>query len=352
MRIAIVDTYYPAFLKTPNLDPDSDYEQQLGFVLGRSFGTFDAYSRTLRAIGHEVIDVIANHRQLQEMWAREHNSQSQNLELVALEQIKDFRPDVVFMQDLSFFSLETLKGLADRYLLAGQCSCAMPDVAKLRQFHVLFTSFPHYVPRFESMGVRAIYLPLAFDPIVLERCGENLPKRSMDCVFVGGAGSNWRAGTSLLEGIAANIPGFMWFGYGAEQLPRNSALRKAYRGEAWGIHMYRILQEAKIVINRHAEYAEGYANNLRMYEATGCGAMLLTDNRTAHFAGDEIVTYATPADAVDKIRHYLRQDVERERIAERGQIRTMAEHTYKERMPVSAAELANAMKETTGHIPA
>ena len=33
----------------------------------------------------------------------------------------------------------------------------------------------------------------------------------------------------------------------------------------------------RIVVNRHIDVAEGYANNMRLYEATGMGALLITD---------------------------------------------------------------------------
>jgi hypothetical protein len=40
--------------------------------------------------------------------------------------------------------------------------------------------------------------------------------------------------------------------------------------------MYRVLECSKIVINHHGDVAP-WANNLRLFEATGTGALLLTD---------------------------------------------------------------------------
>jgi spore maturation protein CgeB len=42
--------------------------------------------------------------------------------------------------------------------------------------------------------------------------------------------------------------------------------------------MFKILARSKIVINRHGTIAGNYAVNMRMYEATGSGAMLVTEN--------------------------------------------------------------------------
>ena len=40
--------------------------------------------------------------------------------------------------------------------------------------------------------------------------------------------------------------------------------------------MYKVYGRSKIVINRHGEVAQGFANNMRMFEATGMGALLMT----------------------------------------------------------------------------
>ena len=56
-----------------------------------------------------------------------------------------------------------------------------------------------------------------------------------------------------------------------------SAIRQCYEaGQAWGRQMYQVLLRSKIVLNHHGDIAP-YANNLRLFEATGMGALLLTD---------------------------------------------------------------------------
>ena len=41
--------------------------------------------------------------------------------------------------------------------------------------------------------------------------------------------------------------------------------------------MFRILASSRIVLNRHITDARQYANNMRLYEATGVGSLLVTD---------------------------------------------------------------------------
>jgi spore maturation protein CgeB len=326
MKIQIVDTYYPDFLKSWDFNPAATYQSELKRLLEFSFGTGDFYSRNLRSLGWDTEDVIIN---------------------APLQKPNKFGiPDVIFLQDLS---IPTGRRHFDEYLLAGQCSCPMPPEKKLRKCNVIFTSFPHYVDRFERMGIRAVYNPLAFDPIVLDRINVELtqdmkrgpfaPDRIYDCVFIGGVGnpSHWKRGMETLETVAREIPTFKWWGYGYSTLPADSALRDKYQGEAWGLDMYRIMLQSKIVLNRHGEVAQGYMNNMRCFEATGCGALLLTEyapNLRQFFKEDEAISYGSPEEAITKIRWYLDKDHEDVRawVAANGQARTLRDHTYVQRM--------------------
>ena len=38
---------------------------------------------------------------------------------------------------------------------------------------------------------------------------------------------------------------------------------------------------AKITINRHIDVSENYANNMRLFEASGCGALLISRSASA-----------------------------------------------------------------------
>jgi len=347
MRLVCVDTYYPEAVKAMPVCSEG-YQVGLDKILARQFGTADFVTRNLRQLGWEAIDIIANIWELQQHWAMENNVSSRDLEDIALAQIAAFAPDVVFVQDLSFFSVSTLHRLRESYLLVAQHSCPWAGDERVREFHLIFTSFPHYVPRIEVLGVRAVYNPLAFEFEAIhklvskqwERRYTGYPdalKRIHDCVFIGGVGnpSHWTYGMQVLETVAREIPTFKWWGYGVETLPADSLLRQKYQGQAWGLDMYEILLQSKICINRHGEVAEGYTNCMRVYESTGCGAMLLTEeskNVWEMFQANEVQTYLTPAHAVHKIQHYLKHYDERVTIAANGQKRTLTDHTYAKRM--------------------
>ncbi len=349
-RIAIIDTYYPDFVKSLPDPTSGTYDTELKNVLNRCFGTFDSYSHYLHAEDWTCIDVIANHDRLQRRWAMENNfGENAGARAIALAQIEKFKPDVVFMQDLSFFDAASLAMLKEKYVLAGQCSCPMPKNENVSKFDVLFTSFPHYVERLKKMGVGTVqYLPLAFDGRLLS---EESPKKQFEISFVGGVGANlhWKAGTAMLERVAEEFrERFVWFGYGRENLKSDSPLIAQYAGPAWGRDLYSAYGRSKIVINRHGEVAEGYANNLRMYEATGMGAMLMTEvapNLRDLFPFNTLATYDHVGQLIDRLHLALHDDQWRSTIAKKGQAVTLANHGYTQRMKTVSDTLIHRLNE-------
>lgn len=369
MKIQILDTYYPRFLeavyrRAPGL-ASRPYGHQLQQLLNECFGTSDFYSRPLREMGVDAVDIIVNCAPLQLRWAEENGARTiagraprrgllrsmlsrirgeetipvvafrtPEAEAIAVEQVKAFRPDVLYCQDLSFFSPASLAEVKRHVrLLAGQNASPLPEVEYLRPFDTILTSFPHYVPRFHAMGIGSEYFKIGFEPRVLERVGR--VERHRPVTFVGGLSPHHASGTRLLEKLATRVP-LEIFGYGADTLAPGSELAPRHRGEAWALDMYRVLCESRITINRHIDVAEDNANNMRLFEATGCGALLVTDAKKnlgdLFEVGREVVAYRDENEAAELVAHYLAHDDERERIARAGQERTLREHTYVRRM--------------------
>jgi hypothetical protein len=189
------------------------------------------------------------------------------------------------------------------------------------------------VPRLQRKGVPSRYFRLGFESSVLERVGSQ-PRR-YPCTFVGGITAAHTRGTSFLEQLARDAD-IEFFGYGAETLRFDSPVLKRHHGEAWALDMYRVLAQSRITINRHIDVAENHANNMRLYEATGMGALLISDAKDnlgeLFEVGKEIVAYRSAAEAVELIRYYGEHPAERDAIARAGQLRTLSEHSYKRRM--------------------
>lgn len=360
MRLLIIDTYYKKFIDSLRLNnPDIsgyDYKTQLNFLLSQMFGTSDFYSKNLNKLGHKAVDIVANDEILQRQWALENGfeieksnffSKIQQLpfihkfigrpdwvQKIALEQIKKMKPNVIYMQDLSILNPDTLKK-ARKYtkLLVGQIACPLPNVNNLKQFDLILTSFPHYIDRFAKMGIKSEYFKIGFEKRVLNKIGKL--KKKYEVTFIGGISPSHKKGIRILNYVASRLRMDAW-GYGKQYLQKTSALYKYHHGEAWALDMYKLLGQSKITINRHIDVAENFANNMRLYEATGMGAMLITDKKDnlkdIFNVGEEVVEYTDKNDLVKKIKYYLNHENERSKIAMAGQKRTLRDHTYLTRM--------------------
>lgn len=345
MRVFIVDTCYPRFIEahyaaSPGLE-NASYEVQWRALMDTLFGTSDAYSHNLRALGHEAREFVVNCTPLQAAWARERGLDldvERAREDVLLAQVRDFEPDVVYVQHVHFLSDSALRELKriSGYLV-GQLATDPPNVARLRAFDLITTALPQFVEWFPAAGVRTELLRIAFDERALARVESAPPHEEHAVVFVGSLGRTQHRGANALLARAARRLEIDFWGYGARYWPPWSPVKRRYRGEAWGVDMYRVLYASRIALNRHAAIAGRFACNMRLFEATGMGTLLLTDRKDnlaeLFDVGSEVVDYETADELVERARHYLEHDEERRRIASAGQERTLREHTYRTRMP-------------------
>lgn len=383
MKFLILNTDYPEFLqwlyaKHPGLE-EHPYEEQMRVRMESLFGVADFYSTNLRKLGHEAHDIHANNESMQKAWAREHGLQlkepaamtrrgrhtlmkakrvAANTPLrhlrpflrpalhfldsqpdwfydILAAQIKHFRPDVFLNQDLvgvrPRFLRETKAYVG---LLMGQhAATPLSDGTDFGCYDLLISSFPPTIEHFRREGVCAEMNRMGFEPGLLSCL--KAEQGAFDVTFVGSFHNVHSSRVAFLEVLCARFPQIRIGGPGIDHLPPSSPIRQCYMGRAWGREMYQILLNSKITLNHHGDIPP-YANNMRLFEATGVGTLLITDwkvNLHEMFEpGGEIVAYRTPKECVELISYYLEHDEERQAIARAGQQRTLREHTYHHRM--------------------
>jgi spore maturation protein CgeB len=375
MRVLIVDTYYPAFMEElyasrPELE-DAPYAAQLETLMGAHFGTSDYYSRNLRALGHEAVDVVANCEPLQRRWALEHGvpirerrwrlrraaglrwparvRTTEWLWTVLAAQLRDFRPDVLHIHDMNGVPRRFLREMRPYVgLITGQIASAVAPASDFAEYDLVLSSFPHFVERFRREGLASEYFQLGFEPRVLDAL---TPGPAHDLVFIGGLSARHASRIEFLEALARRCP-LDWWGYGEDLLAADSPLRAAYRGPAWGIEMYRQLRSARVALNMHVDTAGDFANNMRLYEATGVGSLLLTDAKRnlgeIFVPGRDVVSYASLDECAELAAHYLSREDARAAIAAAGQARTFSSHTYLHRMEELARLLTPRLRSSVG----
>ena len=379
MRFLIVNTDYHRFLvdfyrRHPGLSSRS-YEEQMRARIDTLFGMGDFYSSNLRRLGHDVYDIFANNQPLQLTWASEHDvpiNRQKRLQFtlrkglipwlsrvedddwmfaVLESQIRYYRPDVVLNQALVEIPPDFWRRLKpDIPRLIGQISwvhvtdddpsnwqLTIPELWDWPVYDSVISSFPPTVEWFRAHGVAAKLNRLAFEPRILQHLDDN-PKK-YDVSFVGSCAVIHDSRVKWLEHLCRNVDVKVW-SPDIERTPKNSPIRDAYMGEAWGLQMYQVLKDSRITLNHHGNVPP-YANNMRLYEATGTGTLLVTDDKSnlgdMFEPGVDVVAYQTAEQCVSQIEYYLSHPAEADRIAVSGQARTLQSHSYKERMRELAA---------------
>lgn len=360
MKILFIQTNYPNFLKQfySKIDCSNlSYKQIKEIWAKQYFGASNFYLKGLKNLGWQGDEVIVNDEISQSRWAKENKvnvrikdpkylrlipERLKNLlglnngyKKIIFKQIDKMKPDVVYIHDVTYFSTEELKNIKSKArLIVGQIAYPKPlNPSIFKSYDLIISSLHNYIEDFKKMGVIAEYLPWCFEETILKDIKTS--KRTYNTTYIGGFSPHHSQGNKILEYVSKKVKIDFW-GYGENYLPINSNIKNSFHGEAWGKDMYQIFAKSKIVVNRHINISKQYANNMRMFEATGMGALLITDtkvNNNEFFdIGKEIVVYSTPEDLVKKIKYYLKNESLRKKIAKAGQRRTLREHTYKLKM--------------------
>ena len=379
MKFLIINADYPAFLKwfydqNPGL-MDSPYDEQIRARNATLFGVADFYSRSLIRQGHEAWDVHFNNDFIQHAWAREHGMNvtiskglsktkqfaartplrhlkpvlrrlvpRNNVYHLLAEQIRHYRPDILLNQVVDWIPDDFLLEMKPNVRrIIGQIAAPLPKEKTFRGYDLMLSSLPNFVDYFRKQGVRSELHRLAFETSILPHL-QDRPART-DVSFVGTISSFHAARTELMEAICSKVD-LAWWGNGDSSLPKDSIIGKHHRGNAWGREMYQILKDSRITLNNHIDIAEGYANNMRLFEATGVGTMLLTDKKKnlheMFEPGKEVAVYGSPEECIEVISHYLDHDSERAAVARAGQQRTLRDHNY----DVRTQELLELLRKT------
>lgn len=354
----------------------SDYRQRIDALLFESFGWSDAYAIEFRKLGCEADTLIVGAPELQRQWATEqglsavvrewklldqakwlaersgvglsaiNQRQKALLNEVFLAQVKHYRPDILLIQlqtPLAASTIRAAKGYS-RFVV-GQLASRFPAYLDLfGVYDLIVSAFPHYVRLFNETGLRSCYLPLAFEPVFIERCRQRygdvqdgVVGRSYQAVFVGSVSDMHAERLHWLSSLAETGLVDIWLSYdrGKESASLPKVLRERSQEAVYGLEMYDVYRRARIALNAHPEISGPYAAILRLYETTGSGCMLLTDEREnlgeLFVPGVEVAAYSSIDDCIAKLSYYIAHEEERAGIAQRGQQRTYSEHLFEHR---------------------
>ncbi|MDT5295719.1 MAG: spore maturation protein CgeB, partial [Acidobacteriota bacterium] len=389
--------YHPTYLRQfyaarprPASEP---YAVQLAALIEDCYGSSDFWTRALGGLGYETGDTIANAEPLQRSWARENSLGCEGddwLFEITAAQVRAFRPDVLIVADYSTFTADFLRRLRSESpslrLVLGWCGAPFGDPSVFREWDVVLSCIPELVAHFRAEGHRSFHLDHAFEPRVLEKLGDAGPP-VVNFSFIGSVLKQNRFHLErerILLRLVEQTDLAIWsdierpsprerrglrvrrFAYDAFNAARSlgipqtllaappvcgraarlelrpalpqfvdDRIARRARPPLFGLSMFRQLRSSRVTLNTHIDISPASASNMRLFEATGVGACLLTDwkpNLPTLFEPDaEVLTYRSPDECVEKVRYILEHEDVRRAVAAAGQRRTLRQHTFARR---------------------
>ncbi|MDB6138885.1 MAG: hypothetical protein JWO94_1957 [Verrucomicrobiaceae bacterium] len=346
MKFLQIHTFYPSYLSRfyanrPSLidGPPDAIEPEM---LADGFGAGHMWASFLRKAGHETKLIIANDIIAQGKWAAQNlgklslKKKSEWVRKIALEQVNRFDPEVLHLGDPVVFDMDFVRQLKKRpRWVIGWRAAPTPDTVNWSGMDLLLSHLDTCLRFGWKHGVRdARFLYPGFPRLVAAEAGQAEPKH--DVVFCG----NWTADHAKRNNLIIKVVkaskrkdkpfnlGLYLECHDPSMMPE--AVRNLNQGSRWGMEMYRTLRSGRIAINAEIDMGRGNAGNMRLFEATGLGTFLLTENNPnldRYFTpGKEVETFQKADDLIAKIDSYLADSSARERIAKAGQARCLTEH--------------------------
>ncbi len=246
-------------------------------------------------------------------------------------------PQIVLVLNINLLTHQMQKLIVQAGInIVGQHASPLPPKSFFSQYKLIYTAHPGLVEKFRKTGVDCRFVPLALDDSFLNQNPASFRNRRNDLVFVGSFSRHHRGAVGFFRLIGKRFNQLRIYTLTSHFKLRILGLSKQFVGSAWGKKMIETYSDSKIVVNRHIKMADGYAVNYRMFEATGSGALLLTEeapNLSDLFQPDgEVLTYASTVEAIEKIKWALENPDKASKIANAGYKRTRREHLTSHRI--------------------
>jgi glycosyltransferase involved in cell wall biosynthesis len=311
-------------------------------------GNIDAFLDFREAASHFLLPVEQRQEwafftngddiEIQKLWAREQGLPSNASPSEILKaQIEAHRTEVFYNLDATGWDADFIKGLPGCVKKTIAWHAAPLLKVDFAAYDLVVCNFPSILAAIEQQGNRTAYFfpgyDSALDPFAARQ------DRPIDVLFVGGYSRHHRKRAAIIEAVA-ELAGAYNVVYHLDRsrlcrlaesplgrlLPlakhrRPSAIRNVTREPRFGRDYYELLSTAKIVLNGSIDMAGADRGNMRCFEALGGGALLLSDQGNYPEGmqdGDTMVTYASPEDAVSRVKALLQMPEQRLALARAG----------------------------------
>lgn len=386
MRIAILTYLYPEAVEYlynlyPHLNQQS-YDNQKKIIDEQISIWASGWEKAFKEQNIPVLAIATNIPLFLRKWAEENNYTFTDRKQIILEMLKKHSPDVLFYDLYDEELLKEIRTKINSIKLVALWKGSPPVDMKIFNFaDVTISCAPEEVAHLSNLGLKAEHLHHAFNKNILNN--NSKLNKQYDIIFIGQIFKavgfhivrdyllkevtkvlNVKIFSSAYELSYVDflyhflkkmvLTGLIPIYYAASNfnakyqflfekslhysyMPFSLRLKKFLSPAVYGKQMYEIIEYSKVVLNIHADSSPLFASNMRLFETTGVGSCLLTDwkkNINELFTKDEeVITYNSKEELIEKAKWLLEHDDEREKIAAAGQRKVFAAHLYEHRLP-------------------
>ncbi|MFN4285590.1 MAG: glycosyltransferase [Lacibacter sp.] len=285
-----------------------------------------------------------NYAPMQLQWAKEKGWAETDLKKILFAQLEEFGADVFYNLSPIQFEAAEIKRLPQQRVKIAWFASPEKNNIDFSVYHTRFTNLPSDVDPEAKRGFRSHFFQLSDAPVFHQYT--NNENRPIDVLFFGQYLESQfdkrngyidelirlqeKHGFNLVLALMANykykyllpfkLPLALHQKFKVLQFPPRKVAAHA-APPLFGAEMLRHIGEAKIVFNCHVDMAGNYRVNMRIFEALGCGAHMLSDAGIypeGLKAGRHFSEYKNVAELEEKILYLLQHPQERQQVAEAG----------------------------------
>ena len=366
LKFLRISSIYPGLLKnfSDQINNSDPYEKNLKDIFEIKYSVSNNISNELNKLNYECNEIIYNLEILQEKWLKQYCDINAKDEII-FQQIRYYNPDILFVGDVNLLS----KKFVDKVRVISQvklilCFHCAPFTKKnlknLKFADSIITCTEGYKKKIENILKKEVLLMHHAFQKDLEINFEE--KRDIDVSFLGSLFLSEKLHIGRVNIIYSLIKNFKknyiainfskFFVLDFLVLVLNSIIKFNFfksvsmfykiiyiylfsKKPTFGKNMFNILKNTKILINKHIEDT-AYAGNMRLFEGTGLGCLLITDYKKdlekLFEIENDLVVYKNDEQILKKINYYLKNDISRLNIAKNGYNKTKYFHNYSNRI--------------------